>query len=445
MRSSALNSAVGAGHRNTARLRSYGIGVTVVVRHRRIKKSVGRQLADLTGPFENAPPPYRRSSWPRHAHHAITVLAEGRRFIDKRYLGIRIGLRVGAITQEQAEERLEIEIARVHCDLARKAHARPTFTDCAARYVAQSRGQRSIDVIKWHVWLLESYIGTLEPQQIHDATLESFVSARLAAGACATTINRSLEVVRTILNRAARSYRDADGRPWLEAIPPLITMLPETPRSPYPITWKEQDTLFRKLPPHLGRMALFAVNTGLRDSNVCGLQWTWEVVVPEVERSVFVIPAEAFKTKRPHVVILNDVAWSIIEAQRGVHPIWVFPFRGRRINTMNNSGWQDARRDAGLPLVRIHDLRHSFACRLRAAGVSAEDREALLGHANHSMAGHYASADVGHLLKQANLLLDRSGTRTVLRVADSQRGRVDKRSHRVLQQARRTWFCRPSA
>ena len=209
-------------------------------------------------------------------------------------------------------------------------------------------------------------------------------------------------------------------------------MLLETPRAPYPITWKEQDALFRKLPARLGRMALFAVNTGLRDSNVCGLQWTWEVPVPELGRSVFVIPPEAFKTKRPHVVVLNDVAWSIVEAQRSLHPIWVFPFRGRRINTMNNNGRQRARRDAGLPLVRVHDLRHSFACRLRAAGVSAEDREALLGHVNHSMAGHYASADVGRLLKQANLLLDRRGTRTVLRVADSERGRAETnptRSH----------------
>jgi len=179
-------------------------------------------------------------------------------------------------------------------------------------------------------------------------------------------------------------------------------------------------------------MALFAVNTGLRDSNVCGLEWTWEVAIPELGRSVFVVPPEAFKTKRPHVVVLNDVAWSIVEAQRSLHPILVFPFRGRRINSMNNNGWQRARRDAGLPLVRVHDLRHSFACRLRAAGVSAEDREALLGHANHSMAGHYASADVGRLLKQANLLLDRRGTRTVLRVADSERGRAETnptRSH----------------
>ena len=98
--------------------------------------------------------------------------------------------------------------------------------------------------------------------------------------------------------------------------------------------------------------------------------------------------------------------------------MWVFPYRGRHIKRLNNNGWQQARCEAGLQLVRVHDLRHTFACRLRAAGVSAEDREALLGHANHSMAGHYASADVGHLLKQANLVLKRGGTQTVLRLAD---------------------------
>ena len=78
----------------------------------------------------------------------ITVLADGRRYIDKRYLGVRIGVRIGSVTQEQAEERLQNEIARVQCDVARKAHARPTFTDCAVRYVEQSRGKRSIDIIK---------------------------------------------------------------------------------------------------------------------------------------------------------------------------------------------------------------------------------------------------------------------------------------------------------
>ena len=121
------------------------------------------------------------------------------------------------------------------------------------------------------------------------------------------------------------------------------------------------------------------------------------------------IPPEAFKAKRAHVVILNDVAWSIVEAQRGSDPIWVFPYRGKAVATMNNTAWQRARKEVGLSRVRIHDLRHTFACRLRAVGVSMEDREALLGHANHSMAGHYASADVGRLLKQANSDLESRG------------------------------------
>lgn len=224
--------------------------------------------------------------------------------------------------------------------------------------------------------------------------------------------------MRTILHRAARSYRDDKGVPWLTVLPPLITMLPESRRPPYPITWEEQDRLFPMLPPHLARMALFSISTGLRDSNVCGLQWSWEVPVPEIGRSVFVIPAEAVKTKRPHVVILNDAAWSIIQTVSGQHAVSVFTYRGRPVRTINNNGWQHARLEAGLPRVRVHDPRHTFACRLRAAGVSAEDRAALLGHATQSMVGHYASADVGRLLRQSNLVLNRQETRTVLRVAN---------------------------
>ncbi|MHB8623618.1 MAG: tyrosine-type recombinase/integrase [Sulfuricaulis sp.] len=164
-------------------------------------------------------------------------------------------------------------------------------------------------------------------------------------------------------------------------------------------------------------MVLFAVNTGLRYRNVCGLQWQWQVEVPEVGRSVFVIPAEAFKTKRPHVVILNDAAWSIVQMQRGQHPLWVFLYRGKRIAQMNNTAWKHTRKKVGLRAARIHDLRHTFAGRLRAAGVTAEDRQTLLGHANSSMAGHYASADIGHLIIQANLKLERTGTLSILRVA----------------------------
>jgi integrase len=346
----------------------------------------------------------------------ITVTAEGHRIIDKEHRGVRIYVRLGHVTHDEARCHLAAEVQRVDTEFERIV-SRRRFADGAARYLSESADQRSVDVSAWHIRMLIPYIGTLELDRIHDVTLQHFIADRLAGGVTATTINRSLEVVRTILNRSARAYRDDDGRPWLAGVPPLITTLPETRRAPYPITWEEQDRLFAKLPARLARMVLFTVNTGLRESNACKLQWAWEVAVPEVGRSVFVIPPEAFKSKRPHVVILNDVAWSIIEAQRGNDPIWVFPYRGKAVATMNNTAWQRARKEVALPQVRIHDLRHTFACRLRAVGVPMEDREVLLGHANHSMAGHYASADVGRLLRQANLILNREETRTVLRIA----------------------------
>ncbi len=61
-------------------------------------------------------------------------------------------------------------------------------------------------------------------------------------------------------------------------------------RQPYPLNWEEQERLFNMLPAHLRRMALFAVNTGCRDREICLLRWGWEVKIPELNASVFIIP-----------------------------------------------------------------------------------------------------------------------------------------------------------
>ena len=81
----------------------------------------------------------------------------------------------------------------------------------------------------------------------------------------------------------------------------------------------EQAQLLLALATHLPLPSgplpvLFALNTGARDNNVCGLRWSWEVNVPELRRSVFVVPAAEYKGQRDHVLILNDAAWSIVEA-----------------------------------------------------------------------------------------------------------------------------------
>ena len=80
------------------------------------------------------------------------------------------------------------------------------------------------------------------------------------------------------------------------------------------------------------------------------------------------------KNRQERLIVLNRVGQSVIEEVRGMHPEFVFVYRGKPIAKMNNTAWQQARVRVGLAQVRVHDLKHTFGRRLRAAGVSYEDR-----------------------------------------------------------------------
>ena len=84
--------------------------------------------------------------------------------------------------------------------------------------------------------------------------------------------------------------------------------------------------LFAELPQHLAVMALFAVNTGCRDAETCGLRWDWEVGVPELDTSVFIVPGDTVKNGDERLVVLNSIARSIVETVRGQHHDYVFTY-----------------------------------------------------------------------------------------------------------------------
>ena len=76
------------------------------------------------------------------------------------------------------------------------------------------------------------------------------------------------------------------------------------------------------------------------------------------------------------------------------HPTQVFTYKGRPILRMLNSAWKRARQEVKLPQVRVHDLKHTFGRRLRAAGVSFEDWQDLLGHRPGRITTHYSAAEL---------------------------------------------------
>lgn len=56
--------------------------------------------------------------------------------------------------------------------------------------------------------------------------------------------------------------------------------------------------------------------------------------------------------------------------------------------------------------VAAGDLKHTFGRRLRAAGVSFEDRQDLLGHKSGRITTHYSSAELTSLIAAAEKVCD---------------------------------------
>ena len=367
----------------------------------------------------------------------IQLASDGSRSVDKQYKGTRIFERLGKVTQDEAESWLRQRQAEHDAERENQLRSgdQQLFAAAAQKYLIESERKklRSLETVAYHVALLLPYVGSMALADICNDSLQPFIDERLDEDEVKpSTVNRTLEVARTIMNRAARLWR-TNGKPWL-ATAPLIEMLDEkaTRRQPYPITWQQQANVLPRLPVHLQRMVLFALNTGARDANVCRLRWDWERQLPELGRSVFVIPPAEFKTNRTHVLILNDAAWSVVQECRGMHPDFVFTYRRERVKnlhlapamdykpiaTMNNTAFQNARSAAGLERMRVHDLRHTFGQRLRDAGVPEEDRALLLGHAIEGMPQHYATATIARLVEMANKVKETFDRTTLLRVVN---------------------------
>lgn len=332
--------------------------------------------------------------------------------VDKWYRGSRLFQR-GFVSFEEAEGWLIRQLGDLR---ARKLHGeRPEriFDRVAAHYLVTHQDKASIATEAILLAGVMPYIGQLTLPQIHDSTLALFVSARLAEGRSHKTINLALGIVRRILNLAASVWRDEDGRTWLEQAPKL-TLLPLVghQREPRPISWGEQRQLLPLLPDHLARMSLFVLNTGVRDDVVCSLRWEWEIPVPELGISVFEVPREHVKgRRRVRLVVCNSVAQSVVEACRGLHPEYVFVYRRERvknldqapampyrpIEAMNNTGWQNARKRAGLGDLHVHDLRHTVGMRLREAGVPETTIADILWHTKATITQHYSVAQIVEL------------------------------------------------
>lgn len=241
------------------------------------------------------------------------------------------------------------------------------------------------------VWL-HVYLGELNLDEIDLDVIDRIRSARLKEGSKGTC-NRYLALVRAILRRARDEWE------WVDKVP-KVRLFKESNSRERSLTVDQAKCLLAELPEHQREAALFALATGLRQSNVLKLAWRQV----NLEQCHAWIEGWQSKNRRPIAVPLNETALGILRRQLGKHPERVFTFRGKPFNTVNTKAWQAAKRRAGIEDFRWHDLRHTWATWQRQAGTPTYELQRLGGWRTGAMVERYAHLAPDHLAAAASRL-----------------------------------------
>ena len=193
-------------------------------------------------------------------------------------------------------------------------------------------------------------------------------------GLTAATINRYVSLLRRFGNLAER---------WGWTDLPLgrrITLLPEHSERHVYLTAEEVQAVASHTDPVTADMIRFAALSGLRLSEMMRLQ-------PEHLRDDLLLLDATTKSGRPRGIPLPPEAVAIAR-KRLPWPLSRPQLRARFIA---------ARAAAGIPHVRWHDLRHSYASWLVQSGQSLTVVRDLLGHSSLAVTQRYAHLAPAHL------------------------------------------------
>jgi integrase len=235
----------------------------------------------------------------------------------------------------------------------------------------------------------------------HKRELETDPKAELRVTRKIATVNRELDKLRRMLTIAQR-----EG--WIKQNPfaageSLISIADEHKRERI-LTRDEERALLAacSLPSraHLKPIVLCALDTGMRRGEIFTLKWS------DVDLENGLISIQAFNTKTMRERQVSMTARLASELQT----LWeVSPKDGFRrvfgITYTVKTSFEAARRAAGLPDVRFHDLRHTHATRLVGAHIPLAEVGRVLGHTQPSTTFRYVNANV-ETARRASAALD---------------------------------------
>ena len=302
--------------------------------------------------------------------------------------GVKTRRSSGTADRAAAEE-FETKLRNDHWRQA-KLGERPRYTwaEAVKRWEAeaQTRGRaRDRERLAWF---------DSGPQDIRELPLVEItrevidrLRALKASQSSPSTANRYMALLRMILRKAHREWDWIDRSP----VVPMYRLEKSEPRY---LTQAQFNRLAKKLPRHLRDLAEFSVETGLRMRNATGL--TWSQV--DLRRALLIVPARLAKAGSTLSLPLSAQAMAVLRRQKKVKgQEHVFLFRKAPYDDANGATFKRAAKKAGVPWLRWHDLRHTWASWHVQRGTPLHVVQELGGWASLAMVQRYAHLNPGAL------------------------------------------------
>jgi integrase len=310
-------------------------------------------------------------------------------YIDYYVKGVRKRKKIGPSKQvaDLALSQVKVKIAKGEY-LGIYEDKKLTFRQFAPEYLAYAQANKSPtsygrDQVTIEHWLTP-YFGERYLFHFTVAEVERYKQARLAA-VRASTVNKELNCLKAMLNKAV-SWGYLKEHPLKG-----VKGLKEPPGRLRYLAPEESARLLEgcDTPAYLRPIVDLAMHTGMRRSEILAICWS------DLDLHRRTITLTHTKNNERRVIPINDTVAAVLKAwPRSVGTDALFP--GLNGPMVTRAFWRACRR-AGVPNLRLHDLRHTFASYLAMGGFNLRTIQQLLGHKDMRMTSRYAHLSADHL------------------------------------------------